>query len=570
MAQSNLGAKQLHSDQAGVKGLLFYYNYYAVHVVHTQVASSNKSIMSLYMKQIDAGLNGVDQYLLNLTSSEYDIHVLNQARSEEEFVLAKMRIINKLDNDALMYSTAVNSIFVYSQEWETIAATLIGVGSREYTLLNNYIQTKLFASFEKGSVPIQWFVRNIGNDYYLFRLQPAGRLWLGAWVNLNSLQKPLSLIDFGDNGSSLFIAEDGTPLTNRGYVASHQLQLHQLQEPAYTTGPEDEYYAIAETSTKGEFGLAAVVAKEAVLQKLPYLNRIVIGIALIGILLIPLYFLYLRRLVLVPLNRIVYAMNRIGVGSLETRIEPFKTSDEFATVNHSFNNMIEQIRDLKISVYEEQLSKQKAELQHLQLQINPHFFMNTLNLIYSLALDKDYELIKDMTLRLVKHFRYMFGSNLTFVPLKEELEHVRNYLAIHELRFQQQFVCRIQASESLYQAMVPPLIIQTFVENSLKYASSVDHPLALDVTVHLDNADDDPAMVITIEDEGDGFEERLLPLLNAGERIVDEQGEHIGAWNAWHRLRLLYGERSRIQYSNRSPHGAKVVIRLPFYVSSLT
>lgn len=80
MAQSNLGAKQLHSDQAGVKGLLFYYNYYAVHVVHTQVASSNKSIMSLYMKQIDAGLNGVDQYLLNLTSSEYDIHVLNQAR----------------------------------------------------------------------------------------------------------------------------------------------------------------------------------------------------------------------------------------------------------------------------------------------------------------------------------------------------------------------------------------------------------------------------------------------------------------------------------------------------------
>jgi len=99
-------------------------------------------------------------------------------------------------------------------------------------------------------------------------------------------------------------------------------------------------------------------------------------------------------------------------------------------------------------------------------------------------LDKDFELIKDMTLRLVKHFRYMFRSNLTFVPLKDELEHVRNYLAIHELRFQQKLNCRIDAPDPLLKAMVPPLIIQTYVENALKYASSVETPLSLDATMN--------------------------------------------------------------------------------------
>ncbi|HZG86269.1 sensor histidine kinase [Paenibacillus sp.] len=546
-------------------GLLYYYNYYAAQVVHTQVGSSNKSMMSLYMTQIDAGLDGVDQYLLNLIASDYDIQLMSRPRTEEEFVLAKVRVNNKLDSDALMYKSVVNSIFVYSPDQGAIAATATGIGSREYTMLNRYIQTELLQSFEDGSVPTRWFVRKIGDDHYLFRIQPGDRLWLGAWVNLSTLQKPLSLIDFGENGNSLFITESGVPMTNRDYVTSRELQLQPVRNQAYTTGPGNEYHVINAASAKGDFGLAAVVADETVLQNLPYLNRIVISITLIGILLIPLYFLYLRRTVLTPLNKIIYAMKRIGDGSLQTRIEPFRTSDEFAAVNRNFNDMIGQIQDLKISVYEEQLSKQKAELQHLQLQINPHFFMNTLNLIYSLALDKDFELIKDMTLRLVKHFRYMFRSNLTFVPLKDELEHVRNYLAIHELRFQQKLNCRIDAPEPLLKAMVPPLIIQTYVENALKYASSVENPLALDVTVRGDDWEGDAAMVIEIADEGAGYDERLLPLLNAGERIVDEQGEHIGAWNAWHRLRLLYGEGAYIQYFNRLPHGAKVVIRLPFH-----
>jgi len=545
--------------------LLYFYNFYAAWVVQNQVESSNTNMMSLYMNQLDAGLEAVDQYILNAISSNYDVKVMNDPRSEEEFVLALVKVSNQFDKDALMYRSFVNSIFVYSPDRDAIAATLSQVSSSEYMALNRYIRSSLLTSFEESDVPLHWFVRQIGSEYYLFRVQPMGRLWLGAWVNVRTLQQPLSLIDLGQDGASLFLTVDGVPMTNEAFIRERKIELKPIDQHAYQTGPNGRYHVITQASTKGDFGLSAVVSDDSILQYLPYLNRIVIILTVIGALMIPFFFLYLRKTVLTPLNKIIQATKRIREGSLHTRIEPFHTSDEFLMVNRNFNEMIDQIESLKISVYEEQLNKQKAELQNLQSQINPHFFLNTLNLIYSLALDRDYELIKEMTMRLIRHFRFMFRSNLTFVPLREELEHVRNYLAIHEMRFQQTFDCRIEVPEELMKAMVPPLVIQTFVENALKHGSSIERPLKLNVTIRQDGAETDSGMIIVIEDAGEGFPEHQLPLLNAGERIEDEQGEHIGAWNVWHRLRLLYGDRSYIRFSNVEAGGARVMIRLPFH-----
>ena len=234
---------------------------------------------------------------------------------------------------------------------------------------------------------------------------------------------------------------------------------------------------------------------------------------------------------------------------LERTDRPFPTSDEFRMVNHTFNGMMEQIQELRIHVYEEQLNKQKAELQHLQLQINPHFFMNSLNIIYNLALVKNYALIQEMAISLVQYFRYMFRSNLTFLPLKDELQHIRNYIRIQELRFPDQLAFETSAPEFLLSARIPPLVIQTFVENSIKHAVSSEGPVAIAVRVDLDDNREAPMIVIEVRDWGSGFTEEVLREIRAGNRIVDAQGgEHIGIWNVRRRLGLLYGDRSDIQF----------------------
>jgi len=257
------------------------------------------------------------------------------------------------------------------------------------------------------------------------------------------------------------------------------------------------------------------------------------------------------------------AMRRIGEGNLNTRIDPYPTSDEFRIVNETFNKMITQVQELRIHVYEEQLSKHKAELQHLQLQINPHFFMNSLNIIYNLALVKNYGLIQEMALSLVQYFRYMFRSNLTFVPLKDELQHVRNYIRIQELRFPGKLVFEVSAPDFLLDTRIPPLIVQTFVENSIKHAAIVSSSIQGAVHIDLDDSGPDPRLLIEIRDTGKGFSEEILEQINAGEKIEDEQGDHIGIWHVKRRLGLLYGDEAHISFSNVEPSGAFVEILLP-------
>ena len=77
-------------------------------------------------------------------------------------------------------------------------------------------------------------------------------------------------------------------------------------------------------------------------------------------------------------------------------------------MNSTFNNMLEEIDKLKSDVYEEKISRQKAELKHLQGQVNPHFYLNSLNIIYTLARTGELELLEEMCTCLIDYFRYMF------------------------------------------------------------------------------------------------------------------------------------------------------------------
>lgn len=230
----------------------------------------------------------------------------------------------------------------------------------------------------------------------------------------------------------------------------------------------------------------------------------------------------------------------------------------------AFNAMMSEVERLRINVYEEQLNKQKEELQRLQLQVNPHFFLNTLNIIYNLAKIKNYDLILDMTMSLIEYFRFMFRSNTSFVPLKDELEHTRNYLKIQNLRFPEKLKWTIHSPDYLLDVPIPPLVIQSFVENSIKHAVTLDEPLIIEVQIEFLIEEHGSRMKISIRDTGPGFKKDILEKLQAGRSVENERGEHTGIWNVERRLRLLYGEVASIVYDNDlHTFGAKIEIIVP-------
>lgn len=544
--------------------LLLYNSFYSINVVRNQVAGSNKNMLTLYMDQIDKNLEDVDQYLNNLVAIDTDLLVMGLPVSDQDYNMAKLSLFSKLTEKIPIYKS-IDAFFVYSVSRHDYISAFRQVGTfKERAEIQDYLTNLLHDSPDGDSIgSSSWYVKQVGESFYLFHIFKSGDSYIGSWVNTKLLVGALGLIDLGETGRSLLTTDLGVPLTEADFIRENGIELDRDLDNYYLTGSNSRYLLVGAKSRKGNINLLAVIPDEKILENLPYLRKIIMFVSICSLIILPVGSLLLRKMILIPLNRILIVMKRIKEGNMDVRINQSAGVDEFQIVNETFNKMMAQIQQLHVSVYEEQLSKQKAELQHLQLQINPHFFMNSLNIMFSLAQTKNFELIQELSLCLVTYFRYMFRTNLNFVQLRQELDHTRNYIRIQELRYPNSLCGRIEVPDFLLETRVPPLFIQSFVENTVKHAMTLDGPIEIIIRIDLLDTGGSPYIRAVIEDTGKGFPEDILSKLNEGGRMTNEQGEHIGIWNVQQRLALLYNGQASIAFKNRKTGGASVVILLP-------
>lgn len=536
--------------------LLFFNNYYAIHVVRDQISVSNKNTISLYMRQIDENLDDVSKYIYKLALSDPDLIELNQKGLTDRYMLSKVRVSNELSQDILLLK-AVDSIFVYSIPNQDVLKTYRNSPS-DALFVYSQLMTRLQPEMQSNDdITKEWYAETIGKEHYLVTYSKTDNVIIGAWVNVKNLLTPISYVNKGENVTPLFATDRGEPLVNEDFVREHGIDLSRQTDSYYMSGSKEQFLVVGQKSGISNISLIALVPDSDILKGLPYLTRVIILCFLAVALLVPFSLMMLRRTVLLPLRRILMAMKLVKEGNLKAAITPYPTSDEFEIVNDSFNGMIQEIETLKISYYEEQLQKQQAELKYYQLQIKPHFFLNAINIIYNLAQVKKYELIQELSISLSRYFRYMLQTNQYSVPLDKEIKHIRNYLVIQEHRFPNRFQYEINVQSQALPIPVPPLAVQTFVENAVKHAMSMDRVMKLTIEAELRKDEESTRLWIRVQDTGTGFSEEALAKLRAGERIVDEDGEHIGVSNIRERLHHL-NPGSELTFTNRPEGGASV------------
>ncbi|WP_123041142.1 cache domain-containing sensor histidine kinase [Cohnella candidum] len=542
-------------------------NFYSVDVVRNQVAQSNKNMLGLYMGQIDQRLEEVDKYLTNTLESNLSILDMEfpKSRDADRYNIAKLTLFNTMRDDLGYYPT-LDAFFVYSSVNRDLVLSQTspdGLEARE----NARDEILKMLEKEAGTIDYsRWYVWSGAKGDYLFHLMKSGNVYMGAWISSDKLMVPLNLIDLGESGAAVITTDDNKPISHDALIKDKGIDLKFPDESYAISGKgKDTYLIMGEKSQRGNFNLVALVPEKEILQKLPYLQRISSIISFAAVMFLFLFVFMMRRIFLNPIKRIVVAMRKLRDGNWDSRLDQKPKSTEFQIVNETFNRMIAEIHDLKINVYEEKLNHQRAELKHLQLQINPHFFLNSLNIIYNLATVKDFSLIQEMAKCLVSYFRFMFRSNSYFVPLGDELSHTSNYLRIQQLRFPEVFQYRVDKPVNLLEQEVPPLIVQTMVENTIKYAVNMDEPIQIAVEVsQTEDAAGNPRLVIHVKDTGPGFPDEVLDRLALDlEQAGSENGEQIGIWNARRRLRLLYQERATIDFYNENGLGAVVRIEIP-------
>lgn len=293
--------------------------------------------------------------------------------------------------------------------------------------------------------------------------------------------------------------------------------------------------------------------------ELPASVRILRALSYAMLLILPVSWLVLHILVIRPLQELMKAIREIEQGNISYRIPEKASSAEFDRLNRQFNRSLEAMARTRSQIYETRLDNERTRIQYLTQQMQPHFVLNTLNLIYSME-PSQFPLIQRTVQCLSRYYRYIAHISEPFVPVEAELEHVRNYFELQTIRYPGSFSYSITCPEELKPVMIPPIVIQTFAENAIKHSLTVGEQNRVDVDIREEQA----RIHIVIHDSGAGYPPEVLEKIRTfQEKRVPQEGLGLGIQNTIERISLLYEHSAEILFSNPEGGGARVEIRLP-------
>ncbi len=272
-----------------------------------------------------------------------------------------------------------------------------------------------------------------------------------------------------------------------------------------------------------------------------------------------------------PVIEVEQAMKAVEEGDLSIQIEA-RGQDEMAGLAAGFNEMVNRVNALMNSVYENQRGMRRLELKALQEQINPHFLYNALDSIKWLLRLQRTEDAVDMLKNLSLLFRIYLSHGHEIITVREELKHVRAYLELQAMEYKSKFSYAIESEEDVLDYLVPKILLQPLVENSLKHGISISSPSIL-ITVRAKREGEN--IILSVEDNGAGIPREALDILrekvkNAEqERVVDagsleDSGSGgYGLKNVSDRVKLNFGMEYGIRLFSDCPGGTRVDIVIP-------
>lgn len=272
------------------------------------------------------------------------------------------------------------------------------------------------------------------------------------------------------------------------------------------------------------------------------------------------------RMMLEPVEYLLYRIDQMEKkeSSIQQTVnKDYEPIQEFREVHAKLDAMLEKMKRLQYEKYQKELEAQDAQLQYYKLQINPHFFLNCMNLLDSLLGKQDITTMRAFLYSLSHHFRYIFKSQADLVNLQEELAEVQAYVNLYVIKGQEPILLQMDSKESLEKISVPILTIQTFIENAVKYAKEPGKILALKVNVTQIQDETEKFICIKISDNGKGYSDEILQELNKPYAGFACHSHHVGIDNIKYRIHRFYGKKARIVFYNDSMGGAVTEILLP-------
>lgn len=273
------------------------------------------------------------------------------------------------------------------------------------------------------------------------------------------------------------------------------------------------------------------------------------------------------RSVLVPVQELVRKADQVQRGIFEpVQLEGqrIRIDREIALLLQTFNHMTMQMKH-QIEVLEENIRIQKqleeSRFRELQMQINPHFMFNTLNMISETAYFENAKKTVFLLNKTAKMFRFSLDFSGTSVTLFREMEELENYILIQEQQYGDRIEFRFELDESFHHILVPSLTLQPLIENSISHGVG-KYTGGGWVKLTTRYCDEEKAGYIVVEDNGVGMEEEQLKQVKDEMQNYGGGSMKIGLGNVYSRLKMLYGEKFSMDIESFLNRGTKITIRI--------
>ncbi|WP_397353617.1 histidine kinase [Paenibacillus xylanexedens] len=279
----------------------------------------------------------------------------------------------------------------------------------------------------------------------------------------------------------------------------------------------------------------------------------------------------ISRSVIKPIHKLLRSMQKAPSGNFR-KVKVELNSYEFEQLYSGYNQMIEQIEQMLSRIIQEQQTIRRAELNTLQAQIKPHFLYNTLDSITSLAMSGMNDKVCEMLEALGSYYRLSVSKGNEVITLGEEVEIVRHYLTIQQVRYPGVFEVKYDIDPDCEQVLIPKLVLQPLVENSLYHGIRAKGSSGI---IRIQAQQSGESITLTLTDDGAGMSEEQVQQIQRTEkhnfiRPVQEQSESnsnvnasFGLWGTMERLRIFYDRKDVLNLKSVVGKGTTITITIP-------
>lgn len=325
------------------------------------------------------------------------------------------------------------------------------------------------------------YISNLQSEKYAFtvvrkimdrNLQLIGLIAIDAGISV--VDDQMMELDQVTKGTSLIVDELGNVIydSQKQWIASNRSDQELIKEAKYEHGSfyrtdaDEQWLNIYSTSESTGWKVITSIPVRELTSETVAVKRVIWITTAIAIVISIAVAIILSLAITRPLRAMARLMKRVQEGNFQVKF-PVKFRDEVGMLGSQFNRMTVRLDQLIQDIYEMETKKNKAELQALQNQINPHFMYNTLETIRMSAEMNDDSLTADMIATLGKLLRYSIGNLDGHTVLKDELLHVQHYVELLNYRYPDRFELVCAVDEELWSKTVIKLMLQPIVENAI-------------------------------------------------------------------------------------------------------